>query len=125
MNNSKPTSDLEKFESIWPSYWLEDDFRSKTLSQIIKDFWLSGIILNLEDLQKYKTLDSLADYLNKTIRDNNLKDYRVIKSRNTNNSLWRQILSSNLNKKNHNLNFECLSLRSSMTAILSFESTGC
>ncbi|OUT70878.1 MAG: hypothetical protein CBB76_05245 [Crocinitomicaceae bacterium TMED16] len=70
MNNSKPTSDLEKFESIWPSYWLEDDFRSKTLSQIIKDFWLSGIILNLEDLQKYKTLDSLADYLNKTIRDN-------------------------------------------------------
>lgn len=70
MNNSKRTSDLEKFESIWPSYWLEDDFRSKTLSQIIKDFWLSGIILNLEDLQKYKTLDSLADSLNKTIRDN-------------------------------------------------------
>tara|TARA_B100001093_G_scaffold516139_1_gene594217 strand:+ start:732 stop:1064 length:333 start_codon:yes stop_codon:yes gene_type:complete len=70
LNNSKRTSDLEKFESIWPSYWLEDDFRSKTLSQIIKDFWLSGIILNLEDLQKCKTLDRLADSLNKTIRDN-------------------------------------------------------
>ena len=70
MNNSKPTSDLEKFESIWPSYWLEDDFRTQTLSQIIKDFWLSGIILNLEDLQKCKTLDRLADSLNKTIRDN-------------------------------------------------------
>ena len=70
MNNSKRTSDLEKFESIWTSYWLEDDFRTQTLSQIIKDFWLSGIILNLEDLQKCKTLDRLADSLNKTIRDN-------------------------------------------------------
>ena len=70
MNNSKRTSDLEKFESIWTSFWLEDDFRSQTLSQIIKDFWLSGIILNLEDLQKYKTLESLADSLNKTIIEN-------------------------------------------------------
>jgi hypothetical protein len=55
---------------MWTSYWLEDDFRTQTLSQIIKDFWLSGIILNLEDLQKCKTLDRLADSLNKTIRDN-------------------------------------------------------
>jgi ClpP class serine protease len=68
---------------------------------------------------------NLEELVNKIINDNNLKDYRVIKSRNTNNSLLRQILSNNLNKKNHNLNFECLSLRSSMTAILSFESTGC
>jgi ClpP class serine protease len=68
---------------------------------------------------------NLEELVNKIINDNNLKDYRVIKSRNTNNSLVRQILSSNSNKKNHNLNFECLSLRSSMTAILSFESTGC
>ena len=70
MNNPKRTSDLEKFESIWASFWLEDDFRSQTLSQIIKDFWLSGIILSLEDLQKCKTLDSLADSLNKTLKDN-------------------------------------------------------
>ena len=70
MNNSKRTSDLEKFESIWTSYWLEDDFRSQTLSQIIKDFWLSGLSLSLDDLQKCKTLDSLADSLNKTLKDN-------------------------------------------------------
>ena len=68
---------------------------------------------------------NLEELVNKIINDNNLKDYRVIKSRNTNNSLVRQILSSNSNKKNYNLNFECLSLRSSMTAVLSFESTGC
>ena len=48
---------------------------------------------------------NLEELVNKIINDNNLKDYRVIKSRNTNNSLLRQILSSNLNKKNHNLNF--------------------
>ena len=68
---------------------------------------------------------NLEELVNKIINDNNLKDYRVIKSINTNNSLVRQILSSNLNKKNNNMNFECLSLRSSMTAILNFESTGC
>ena len=76
--------------------------------------------LNLIDDELY-----LEELVNKIIKDNNLKDYRVIKSRNTNNSLVRQILSSNSNKKNHNLNVECLSLRSSITAILSFESTGC
>ena len=43
------------------SFWLEDNFRCQTLLQITKDFWLSGIILNAEDLQKYKTLDALAE----------------------------------------------------------------
>ena len=70
MNNSKNTSELEKFESIWTSFWLEDDFRSQTLAQITKDFWLSGIMLNAEDLQKYKTLDALAESLNQTIKNN-------------------------------------------------------
>ena len=69
MNNPKRTSDLENFESIWASFWLEDDFRSETLSQIIKDFWLSGLSLSLDDLQKCKTLDSSADSLNKTLKD--------------------------------------------------------
>ena len=67
----------------------------------------------------------LEELINKIIKDNNLKNYRVIKLNNTNNSLVRQILSSHSDKINHNMNFECLSLRSSMTAILNFESTGC
>ena len=69
MNNSKKPSELEKFKSKWTNFWVEDDFRSQTLSQIIKDFWLSGILLNLEDLQKYKTLEELAESLNQTIKD--------------------------------------------------------
>ena len=76
--------------------------------------------INLIDDELY-----LEELVNKIVKDNNLKDYRVIKLSNTKNSLVRQILSSNSNKKNHNMKFECLSLRSSMTAILSFESTGC
>ena len=45
---------------------------------------------------------NLEELVNKIINDNNLKDYRVIMSRNTNNSLVRQILSSNSNKKKYN-----------------------
>ena len=62
---------------------------------------------------------------NSIIKDKNLDSYKVIKLINTKNSLVRQILTSNTDKKNHNMVFECLSLRSSMTAILNFESTGC
>ena len=68
---------------------------------------------------------NLEELINKTIRDNNLKDYKVIKLINTKNSLIKQILSSNSNNTNHDMIYECINLRSSMTAILSFESTGC
>jgi len=68
---------------------------------------------------------NLEELINKTIRDNKLKDYKVIKLINTKNSLIKQILSSNSNNTNHDMIYECINLRSSMTAILSFESTGC
>tara|TARA_B100000768_G_C11037940_1_gene272961 strand:- start:10 stop:342 length:333 start_codon:yes stop_codon:yes gene_type:complete len=70
LNNSKKPSELEKFKSKWTNFWIEDDFRSQTFEQIIKDFWLSGIVLNLEDLQKHKTLEALAESIDKTIKDN-------------------------------------------------------
>ena len=70
MNYSKNGTELKKFELKWTSFWVADDFRSQTLAQIIKDFWLAGINLNLEDLQKFKTLDALAESLNCTIKCN-------------------------------------------------------
>ena len=70
MNYSKNGAELKKFESKWTSFWVDDDFRNQTLAQIIKDFWLAGINLNLEDLQKFKTLDALAESLNFTIKCN-------------------------------------------------------
>ena len=101
----------------------ERKIETKTLEEEI-----GALIFNSNQASALNLIDDelyLEELINKIIKDNNLKDYRVIKSRNTNNSLVRQILSSNSNKKNHNLNVECLSLRSSITAILSFESTGC
>ena len=67
----------------------------------------------------------LNGLINKIINENKFKDYKVIKIINTKNSLLREILTSNLIKRDKYMNFECLSLRSSMTAILSYEATGC
>jgi protease-4 len=101
----------------------ERKIETKTLEEDI-----GALIFTSEQASALNLIDdelNLEELINKIIKDNNLNDYRVIKLSNTKNSLVRQILSSNLNKKNNNLNFECLSLRSSMTAILNFESTGC
>ena len=70
LNYSKSGADLEKFESKWTSFWAEDNFRSQTLAQISKDFWLAGININIEDLQQFKTLHALAEALNHEIECN-------------------------------------------------------
>ena len=68
---------------------------------------------------------SLENLINKIVNKNNFNNYKVIKILNTKNSLVREILTSTFIKKNEYMKFECISLRSSMTAILSFEATGC
>ena len=101
----------------------ERKIETKTLEEDI-----GALIFTSEQASALNLIDdelNLEELINKIIKDNNLKDYRVIKLSNTKNSLVRQILSSNSNKKNHNMNFECLSLHSSMPAILSYEATGC
>ena len=70
MNNSKNGSELEKFESKWTSFWIEDGFRFQTFEQIVKDFWLAGINLNIEELKKHQSLATLAESLNKTLKNN-------------------------------------------------------
>jgi ClpP class serine protease len=89
---------------------------------------IGALIFNSKQASELNLIDdelNLEQLINKIIKDKNLENYKVIKLINTKNSLVRQILTSNTDKKNHNMIFECLSLRSSMTAILSFESTGC
>ena len=68
---------------------------------------------------------NLEELINKTIKENNFEDYKVIKIINKKNSLLREILTSSSNKKEEYFNYKCLSLRSSVTAILSYEATGC
>ena len=68
---------------------------------------------------------SLEELVNKILKDNNFTDYKIIKIISEKNSLVRQLLTSSSNKKEMYFNYECLSLRSSITAILSYEATGC
>ena len=68
---------------------------------------------------------SLEELINNTIKENNFTDYKIIEIINEKNSLVREILTSSSNRKEMHLNYECLSLRSSITAILSYEATGC
>jgi protease IV len=68
---------------------------------------------------------NLEELINKTIKENNFTDYKVIKIINEKNSLVEEILTSTYNKKEIYFNYECLSLRSSITAILSYEASGC
>jgi protease-4 len=68
---------------------------------------------------------NLEELINKILKDNNFADYKIIKIINEKNSLVREILTSSTNKKEMYFNYECISLRSSITAILSYEATGC
>ena len=68
---------------------------------------------------------SLDNLINKIIKEKKFKDYKVIKIYNKNNSLLREILTGNFYTSVNNMKNECLSLRSSIAAILSYQSTGC
>ena len=81
-----------------------------------------------KDAKKLNLIDdesNLTELINKTIKDNNFLDHKVIKIINAKNSLLKEILTSTHDKKEKYFDYECLSLRSSMTAILSYEATGC
>ena len=89
---------------------------------------IGALIFTSKDSKKLNLIDSelnLAELINNTIKDNNFLDYKVIKIISAKNSLLKEILTSTHNKKEKYFDYECLSLRSSMTAILSYEATGC
>ena len=89
---------------------------------------IGALIFTTEQASEINLIDdelNLEDLINKTINDHDLNDYKVIKFINAKNSLLRQILTSNSTKKNYDMNFKCLTLRSSITALLNVESTGC
>ena len=89
---------------------------------------IGALIFTSKDAKKLNLIDSelnLAELINNTIKDNNFLDHKVIKIINAKNSLLKEILTSTHNKKEKFFDYECLSLRSSMTAILSYEATGC
>ena len=68
---------------------------------------------------------SLDNLINKIIKEKDFKTYKVIKKFIKKNSLFREILTSIYYKSNLDIKYECLQLRSSISAILSYQSTGC
>ena len=89
---------------------------------------IGALIFTSEQASNLNLIDSeisLEKLLNKLIKDNNFEDYKVLKIVNTKNSLVREILTSTSSEEDNYMNLKCLNLRSSMTAILSYEATGC
>ena len=79
-----------------------------------------AVTLNLIDGET-----SLDDLIKKIIKEKNLDNYKVIRKPLKKSLLLKQILNNYLYNSNINLTFQCLNLRSSISAILSYESTGC
>jgi len=68
---------------------------------------------------------NLDDLINKKVKQNNFENFKVIKITNSEKSLLKELLKSNSNTEDKYMIFECLSLRTSIAAILNYETTGC
>ncbi len=68
---------------------------------------------------------SINDLITKMANKKVLENYKVIKLINPKYSLIRELLTANFYNEDNNLKFECLNLRSSISAILSYELIGC
>jgi len=100
--------------------------RKIEMDTIIND--IGAIIYNSETAMRLHLIDdeiNLNNLIKKTISKNKYDNYKVIKLYKNSNSFLTKILNSNLFKTNSNRNIECLTLRSSLSVILSYESIGC
>ena len=89
---------------------------------------IGALIYTTKQAKKLHLIDdelNLNDLINKIIKEKKFTTYKVIKKQIQKNSLLREILMGNYFRSDINLKSECLSLRSSITAILSYQSTGC
>ena len=128
----KPTTnELDHLQSMVDEIY--DDFvrivskeRKIEVSTIVNEIgaliYTSKNALDIHLINDQINLDSLIQNI---IRESEFKNYKVIKVINNKNSLLREIITSNLNIKEKDLAKECLSLRSSISVILSYEAIGC
>ena len=84
--------------------------------------YTAGIAKELHLIDGVISLDGLID---KILNEKKYKDYKVIKKYNNKNSILRKIINGTLNNGRQSLYKECLSLRSSISAVLSYQSIGC
>lgn len=68
---------------------------------------------------------SLDELIDKTLKNKIFENYKIIKNNNNKNSLVKEFFMGNRIKLQNNLDIQCLSLRTSITALFNYQSTGC
>ena len=89
---------------------------------------IGSLIYTSKKAYKLNLIDgelSLDDLISKIIKEKEFINYKIIKLSNQKNSLLKNILTGNFYKPILNTNFECLTLKSSISSVLSYQSTGC
>jgi len=128
----KPTDyELEHLQNIVNKIY--EDFvrivskeRKIEINSLIED--IGALIYSSDKAAKLHLIDevlNLDDLINKIAFKKNFENYKIIKSSAQKNSILREILNSNFNVSPKNMKLECLSLRSSIIALLNYQSTGC
>ena len=100
--------------------------RKIEMTTIIND--IGGQIFTSKKAIKLNLIDgeiTLDDLIDKSIKNKNFKNHKIIKKYNQNNSLIKKIFMGKSSKQKNSLNIQCLNLRTSITAILSYQFTGC
>ena len=100
--------------------------RKIEINTIIND--IGALIYIPKEAAKLNLIDkeiSLDELINETINQEGFKNYKIIKKYNEKKSILREILISNFFEFNSEFKYECIYLRSSISAVLSYQSTGC
>ena len=93
---------------------------------IIND--IGALIYTTKKAKKIHLIDgeiSIDNLIKKIINNNNYNTYKILKKYNKKNSLIKEILQNTFKKSDMTLNIECLTLRSSISAIMNYKTTGC
>ena len=89
---------------------------------------IGALIYTSNKAEKLHLIDgeiSLDNLITEIINKNNYNNYKILKKYNKKNSLIKEIFQNNFIKSDITLNTECLTLRSSISAVMNYETTGC
>ena len=100
--------------------------RSIEAKTLIND--IGALIYNSKQAVNLHLIDnemSLDDLITNIAKTRSFEDYRVIQSSIQKITFLTKLLNGNLINQNQHMKIECLNLRSSISVVLNYESTGC
>jgi protease-4 len=89
---------------------------------------IGALIYTSKQAVKLNLIDgelSLNDLVDKIAKESNIENYKIVKKFKYQNSFLKEILTNRFFKVTANKSFECLRLKSSISSVLSYKSTGC